>query len=121
MENKKYKIKGLRTILLEDNDTERIIKSTQVRDDIFDKHNQGLAPYIFDSAIDGNYRMVEVTKQNIKKVVNTNHDIFLLKMSELEKINILIDNVNELTRLTLEQIRLRKQLILGVLIEKIMK
>jgi hypothetical protein len=63
--------------------------------------------------------MVEIDKNNFLKLEKTGR-VFLLTPDELEKINKLIDNINNITKLYLEKIETQKQLIIAVLVEKIM-
>jgi hypothetical protein len=63
--------------------------------------------------------MVEIDKNNFLKLEKTGR-VFLLNPDELEKINKLIDKINDITKLYLEKIEYQKQLIIAVLVEKIM-
>lgn len=90
---------------------------TKLRIQIYSE--QGLTPYYFDSKEYGKYKMVEVTgplPSNMDRV-----RIFLLKPEEFEKINKIIDIMNDIIPKHLEKIKLLTQYVTAVLVDKIMK
>lgn len=100
---------------------QRIIKGWDIKNNLdFQRFlSKGVTPYYFDTTKDGDYKMVEITKplsDDMKKI-----RIFLLKPNELETINKFISNLNELTLMYLEKIKLFKEYIPSLLADKIMK
>lgn len=90
---------------------------TKLRIQIYSE--QGFTPYYFDSKEYGKYKMVEVTgplPSNMDRV-----RIFLLKPEEFEKINKIIDIMNDIIPKHLEKIKLLTQYVTAVLVDKIMK
>jgi|688.fasta_scaffold87418_6 hypothetical protein len=78
----------------------------------------GVTPYYYDSSVDGDCKMVEVTKRNLEN--NRKKHIFILKPEEFQKINGYIDSLNKVIKLELERIQLLKDMVPSILIEKIM-
>lgn len=90
---------------------------TKLRIQIYSE--QGLTPYYFDSKEYGKYKMVEVTgplPSNMERV-----RVFLLKPEEFEKINKVIDIMNDIIPKHLEKIKLLTQYVTAVLVDKVMK
>lgn len=100
----------------------RIINLYQIgnKEQLIKYKSQGFTPYYFDSKVNGDYKMVEINKNNFSKIEKIGR-VFLLSHNELEKVNELIFNINNITKLYLEKIETQKQLIVAVLVEKIMK
>jgi hypothetical protein len=120
-EKEKQNIKEMYGLIEQQTEPNRIINLYQIgnKNKIDIIKSQGLVPYYFDSKINGEYKMVEIDKNNFSKLEKTGR-VFLLTPDELEKINKLIDNINNITKLYLEKIETQKQLIIAVLVEKIM-
>jgi hypothetical protein len=81
--------------------------------------SMGVTPYYYDSKVNGDYKMVKITTENLSK--QEKGYIFLLKPEELEKINRYIEILNKLINAELEKINLLKQMPPSLLAQKIMK
>ena len=101
------------------NEQDRIKTGYTVNDwDLKKFEFMGLKPYYYDSDVDGECKMVEITKSNLDK--NRKQHIYILKPEEFEKIGGYIDSLNNLIKLELERIKLLKEMVPSILVEKIM-
>ena len=81
--------------------------------------SMGLTPYYYDSNVNGECKMVEITTENVEK--QKKGYVFLLKPEEFDKINQYIETLNNLIKAELERINLLKQMPPAILVDKIMK
>jgi hypothetical protein len=80
--------------------------------------SMGVTPYYYDSNVNGECKMVQITTENVSKHIKGY--IFLLKPEEFDKITRYIDSLNKLIKLELERIKLLKEMIPSILKDKIM-
>jgi hypothetical protein len=87
-EKEKQNIKEMYGLIEQQTEPNRIINLYQIgnKNKIDIIKSQGLVPYYFDSKINGEYKMVEIDKNNFSKLEKIGR-VFLLTPDELEKIN----------------------------------
>ena len=108
----------VKTVINEE-DLKRVRKGYSITPWEFNKFQaMGVTPYYYDSTVNGECKMVEVTKSNLEN--NRKKHIFILKPEEFQKINGYIDSLNKVVKLELERIQLLKDMVPSILIEKIM-
>jgi hypothetical protein len=108
----------VKTVINEE-DLKRVRKGYSITPWEFNKFQaMGVTPYYYDSSVNGECKMVEVTKSNLEN--NRKKHIFILKPEEFQKINGYIDSLNKVVKLELERIQLLKDMVPSILIEKIM-
>jgi len=106
-------------IVINEEEVERVRKGYSITPFDFNRFkSMGVTPYYYDSKVNGECRMVEVTKKNIED--NRKKRIFVLKPEEFQKINTYIDSLNNVIKLELERIELLKEMVPSILVEKIM-
>lgn len=80
-------------------------------------YSEGLIPYILDTKVYGNYKLVEV-KENEVKLIKHNDRIFLISSEKTPQIQKTIDSINNLTNEYVKIIDLYRQQLIGI-IEKL--